>query len=1009
MNKRLNPAEVSALQKVTPSENNSLEVKNTAEQVSELKQKLTQIKEKTSLNEEDKLVIKQARELAEKLQERQYAKDIYTRQSKELLDLLKDFSEEKKQVVEASKIEEKKLDTQVQKDVASVKKEEQKPLPVVEVQSQPKVKEIYVGKDVFSQLCDLNNDGEISDKGDMWLISWYDVYKVLEKNRSNPDLVKNIGYVLGIEFAWVEGLEKALKENPELKNKFFNNLYLLAYSGVNIAEVLKNGKKWVSESVENFGNNLKLSQKVTEALSVGFEQKYSQSIAKLEESLSNPGLKPEERKKIEHLVQLYKTNKEGFLQSFKVNGAAMLLSFVESQKWVGLWGSVSNTQIDNFLKRSTNEIISGMNLNIWFSYANGVLTPWVWIDFSTKVFQVSENVSMNFNAGLFLTVPYLAGTLNYTYNKEDILKAWFKDFSTDQKRIGLSANISTLGGWLTLHWSKDKLQAVETKEKQLRALLDSVMWGDFNPIQALATLKDNPNLSAEDKTYLEQFLLRVNDMLKLAGYEKLDPAHKKVVVEWLKYAFVNEWKTQIYTQAEKSGYNFTGAGIWIQFIAWFFPLPTAWIRFTDYKMWFTQDKNGRVMTMMSTNQLGKQDEVSSTKVEGKDVTSWIEKLKNADVEVYLNKNMSKYDGNNAETPSTIAMRNPKDYPILLKSLVSGNTQGAFEQLTKILKTDVLLRNDGDTKQLLKKFSTLWSEQKAYVMAQFMDVIFKDKNPIETVVRTDSEWKNRERWLTGVYTDKDVYKEVVTLRNATRSELLKDKSQKLPVSPVKGVMWFVASYKVWYVNGEQKSLGKWEAAIPPGLATVVGWEKWMTKITDAKLIDHTLEDMKKTPYYAKLQTSIEQVIATKYIGFKLDTSTFDTLLKTGEIKIGEKTVKMNREFVFFLYGRCANETLWLRINGLDLWDGQPPITGVDFNPDGEMIIPNMPTLEQSHYVLWAIGGDKKPENGNGWTNPTTPTGPTPTPTQPWAWNGWNSTWGTGNSGANPGGSTGWNIP
>lgn len=1003
MNKRLNPAEVSALQKVTPSENNVLEVKNTAEQVSELKQKLTQLQGKESLTEEDKLVVKQARELAEKLQERQYAKEIYTRQSKELLDLLKNFSEDKKQVLEAAKAQEQKLDSDVKQESVPVEIQEQKPLPREELKVQPKVKEIYVGKDVFSELCDLNGDGEISNGGDMWLISWYDVYKVLEKNRSNPDLVKNIGYVLWIEFAWLEWLEQALKENPELKNKFFNNLYLLAYSGVNITEVLKNGKKGVSDSVENFGNNLKLSQKVTESLSVGFEQKYSQSIAKLEESLSNPDLKPEERKKIEHLVQLYKSNKEAFLQSFKLNGAAMLLSFVESQKWVGLWGSVSNTQIDNFLKRSTDELISGMSLNIWFSYANGVLTPWVGVDFATRVFQVSENVNMNFNAGLFLTVPYLAGTLNYTYNKDDILKAGFQDFSTDQKRIGLTANVSTLWGWLTLHWSKDKLQAVETKEKQLKALLDSVMGEDFNPIQALATLKDNPNLSAEDKTYLEQFLLRINDMLKLTGYDIIDSVHKKIVVDGLKYAFINEWKTQIYTQAEKSGYNFTGAGIWIQFIAWFFPLPTAWVRFTDYKMWFTQDRNGKVMAMMSTSQLGKQDEVASTKVEWKDVVSGIDKLKNADVEAYLVKNMSKYDGTNLRAPSTIAMRNPKDYPQLLKALVWGNTQWAFEQLTKILKTDVLLRNDAETKALLKKFSSLWSDQKAYVMAQFMDVIFKDKNPIETVVRTDTEWKNRERGLAGVYTDKDVYKEVVTLRNATRSELLKDKSQKLPVAPVKGVMWFVASYKVWYVDGKQVSLGKWEAAIPPGLATVVGWEKWITKITDAKLVEHTLEDMKKTPYYGKLKASIEQVIATKYTGFKLDEATFDTLLKTGEIKIGEKTVKMNREFVFFLYGRCANETLWLRINGLDLWDGQPPITGIDFNSDGEMIIPNMPTLEERHYVLWAIGGDKKPDDGSWGSTPT------PTPTQPGWGNGWETTWGVWNGGNNPGGSTWWNIP
>ena len=211
MNKRLNPAEVSALDKITATQGKEIEVRNTAEKVADLKLKLNEIKDKESLSDEDKLLVKQARELAEKLKEKKWAESLYREQSKELLELLKNFSEEKNQVLDATKIAEQKLDVELQKA-------DQKPLQVVEVPVQPKVNEIYVWNTVYSDLCDINGDGEISKQWDLGLISWYDVYKVLEKNKSNPDLVKNIGYVLGIEFAWVEWLEKALKENPELIN-----------------------------------------------------------------------------------------------------------------------------------------------------------------------------------------------------------------------------------------------------------------------------------------------------------------------------------------------------------------------------------------------------------------------------------------------------------------------------------------------------------------------------------------------------------------------------------------------------------------------------------------------------------------------------------------------------------------------------------------------------------------------------------------------------------------------
>ena len=56
MNKRLNPAEVSALDKITATQGKEIEVRNTAEKVADLKLKLNEIKDKESLSDEDKLI-----------------------------------------------------------------------------------------------------------------------------------------------------------------------------------------------------------------------------------------------------------------------------------------------------------------------------------------------------------------------------------------------------------------------------------------------------------------------------------------------------------------------------------------------------------------------------------------------------------------------------------------------------------------------------------------------------------------------------------------------------------------------------------------------------------------------------------------------------------------------------------------------------------------------------------------------------------------------------------------
>ncbi len=806
---------------------------------------------------------------------------------------------------------------------------------------------------VLESLCDLDWDGKIDQNLDKWLISWKEILDFIEKNKSKEtEIIKNISLITWVDFNDKISLFKALKNNPTIKYTFFSNLYFLWMAWANLRNALIGWQKGISDSITSLWKNLEISEKLTESLMPWFEAKYNEVISNLKQQISSE-TDTEKKNKLSELLSIYEGDKKWFLESFRVNMSWLWISLIQDKKWLWVWANLTNDKIDKFIKEKSNELIKSMQINLWFSGWQKWFIPWIWINFTSRDFKFSEDTKALFDAWLFLTTPYLIWTLKHNYNSDDIKNAWFKDFSTDAKNISLTWNISTLANWITLWWSKDKLQAIEKKEQQFKALLDDLITKDTDAIWIIWKI-ESLTIPDEDKKYLKNFAIKIGNTLNMIWFDKLNLNQKILAISWVKNALLNEWKTWLFIEAQKGGFEFTWAWIWLQFIAWILPIITLWVQASNHTLSYEKDNHANARQRAASPNLWQIITTSSTKTQWKEVISSLEVLKNREIDLYLQKNVSKFDWSKNDG-SPIAMRNPRDYPKFLNALKWWKIDEAFNILKTILKTDVILKNDKETKEILSKLDWLKSSDsatKSYVVAQFMDVMFKDKNSIEKVINTDTLWKGREKWLKWVYNNEKVYTEIKSLRNTVKNKV---KWKETPES-VSNIMWFVASYKIWWEEWKAKSLWKAEAVIPPGLATAVWWKNWIEKITDNNLIDHTIANLEKTPFYDKLKISLWSIISKSYPDFTIDDKSFNELLKTWELKVWDKVVKLNRDFVFFLYGRCANETLWLEIKWLDLWNWK--VEEIKFNSDWEISI-NRPIFIRNEYNIWVVwGGEEK---------------------------------------------------
>lgn len=804
----------------------------------------------------------------------------------------------------------------------------QKWYPILGMLNTSKVLQNNWPEKVLDSVFDFNADGKVDTKDDQNFIWWANLKKFIHDNPAHKQkIVETICDLLSIADKSNSWLHSALISNPWLKYDLYAKLYNLGMTWVDLGTMLVRWKKSIWENIANFWERVLTSEKVAEAMLPGFDAKFDEVVAKLD------------KEKDKELIAYYVANKPKFKESFKLNGAALALSLIEGHKWLWLWTSLNHANADKKVQELSRGILSWVQLNLWFAREWGNFVPGVWVNLSSREFQLWKDVDLSWNAWFFLNVPYATGTLNYNYNAKALQDMWLRNFSGAKKSFWVTWNISTLANWITLHWSKDRLAAFENKTKSFQQKLDGLFNNNmthFDKSALEAALQSSSDINENDKKYISGFIEKMEETFKLIWFDTLPSQSKIYALAWIKRALLNQWRLWVIDSVTSKKLEFTGLGLWLQFVAGFVPLPTLWARWSRYGATWGGDVQANVSQINhnSADTTATEAETPETKN-----MSFSPERFNSEVNTYLSSNLSKFDGSNWSSP--IAMRNPRDYPKFLEVLKAWETDNAFIILTSILRTDPVLRNDKATKTMLKSLTQVTTEQKAYVVAQFMDVMFKDKNSIKTVLTTDDLWQGRENWLRWVYNDDAVFQSVRTLRNDVRWSL----NGKYSTTDYKNVLWFVASYKIGWKDGKAFSLWKWEAAIPPGLATIV-WEKKDVTANET-LKNHVLKNLESTPFKANLQSSLAKLIWVS----SLSDGEFTTLVSDGNATIDWKNVQLDRKFVFFLYGRCANETLWLEINSITI-NGKTVNTEVWIN--GWITINNV-MLEKKDYTIWAIGG------------------------------------------------------
>jgi hypothetical protein len=200
---------------------------------------------------------------------------------------------------------------------------------------------------------------------------------------------------------------------------------------------------------------------------------------------------------------------------------------------------------------------------------------------------------------------------------------------------------------------------------------------------------------------------------------------------------------------------------------------------------------------------------------------------------------------------------------------------------------------------------------------------------------------------------------------------------------------VASYKI---DTKWHSLGKWFVDIPAWQANIADW---VTKeIKSTQDIKHLVKAFTESSSWKNTISQLINTINTKESNFISSSTDFVQLLEKWSITKKWKIVSLNREFVYFLYGQCANESMWLRIKWLKFeWfntsEQTEEVTYGNLTPDWALVVQTnttgIPEWGVSNIVVWVAWGlwnDKK-ETWNNW----------PMSTTPWETKG-TSTWNTG---------------
>lgn len=782
---------------------------------------------------------------------------------------------------------------------------------VVKEETQKQTKELSYEIDpsniehVYRSLFDFNLDNIVDEKDKNILNNDFILTYVekMIKDWKEDQLLSSISYILWEEVSSKEDLYNLTKTNPEKKTEFIQKLSTLSQT-VFITDILEYWKDSVKKSLEKKQNVEKYINSLFEKEKENFYKSYDNAIINFENKLSI-----EDKKKYELFLERLNSEslKRSIFDNFKLNWVWLLVSFIDTRKWALIWASFSNVEFDKYLRKISKDIVSWVNFDVWVTNISWILVPWIWMNFNLEK-SFSESVKWFSTLWIVNFIPFGLVWLNVNTNKEDLKKSWFMDFN-DAKYAWFTINFIPLWWWVWTHYEMDKISWIMQQENNFSKFLDEFITPDWLNEDIMKIQNDYE----KNKIDYDKLLSNIKESFRIIWFDNLSVNQKKYVIDWIKKWYINYWRQSALIKANKEWYDFSWFWIWVQFIAWFLPLPYIWAKWTKVGLSYEEDKISKNYAVLS------------------------EFLKIQDWKYEVPTKRSSLETNpfeeNISLFQSIAIRHKKDWPALIEK--SPTFDQKVENVLKILKTDKN-RNNKVFKDLVKEIEILRisddskdREKLNDRISQFFDIAFKDKRDIEEVIMwyTKEDWKSynfiesryravsifsQQEWLSNNFSlsARQLYSD---LQEKYKWNLKEMKSWQFKIPQVKkpDLYWFVASYKLdatW-----KKRLATWFVDIPAWQTTVAWWiEKPVLEEQDKKW---AIDKFIKSEYGKKTMDQIIKLLADRWL--EIDENDFRELLLNWSINKNWKEVKLNAEFVYFLYWRCANESIWIRFKDLEL--------------------------------------------------------------------------------------------
>jgi hypothetical protein len=432
-----------------------------------------------------------------------------------------------------------------------------------------KVLEKY-GKDwVYGYLSDRKERKWAIDDGQ--LNSIFDLYKWKSSTLAAiSKLISTWGWDIW-QVKSVEELYDKLHKNPSLKTAFLKWVDFVAWSRIDIWEYIKSG--W---DAQKYLDKLeKGSKELGVKLDKKFETEFPAAMTKARAAVNADKTitDVEKAKRLKQLDSMQSLDeKQAIKDFFKFKSLSLFGSLVEWKEGGGWMMVIGNN--------SENEIIKCIDVEIWFFVtATGSVLPGIGIAIS-KTYDVTETIQIHGKGGLNVFWIYVLAWANKEVNYSEIQNASFNLFDGQTRRVGAywNAAIGWLGGvtygW-GLYYKESKSEAIKQKWAQLEKVLD--LFKNIKSTQEISNIAI-PGVKAEEAKLIKT---DIKNMLAGLGFDKESNTseRRQMIFDMMKNGKLNNFMQVASKIAEDSGWSWSGALLWVQFLAGFFPVPVAGLSF----------------------------------------------------------------------------------------------------------------------------------------------------------------------------------------------------------------------------------------------------------------------------------------------------------------------------------------------------------------------------------------------------------------------------------------------